>query len=102
MPNPVYLFVREVMQLPEVRKKLDEVADRLASRLATVVAQSGHASKDARVNRSAGTRPKGRPFSQVGMSQIRRLDAQGELARALDPQARTNAKLRATARSPRV
>ena len=62
MPPSRYDFVSDVMRLPGVRRKLDEVADRLASS-AQRVAQGENESVP--IQRTGGTRPKGRPYERV-------------------------------------
>ena len=62
MAHPRYVFVSDVMRLPGVRAKLDEVADRLASSAQRVAQAENQAVPIQRVD---GTRPKGRPYSRV-------------------------------------
>lgn len=61
-PGLRYRFVRDVMQSRPVRRKLDEVADRLAEGTQRVAVGEG---EDVPVQRTGGTRPKGRPYERV-------------------------------------
>lgn len=62
MPTPRYLFVRDASQSAPVRRKLDEVADRLARAVQAVAVDEG---QDVPIQRTGGTRPKGRPYERV-------------------------------------
>lgn len=70
MPNANYEFVRQVMQGRGVRRKLDEVRDRMA-------AGTGGEKSD-------GTRPKGRPYARL---QLR--DDGAEFGNSTTPRRRT-------------
>jgi hypothetical protein len=84
MPTPTYLWVQQIMQMKSVRDKCDQVADRLAARVNTIAARDNLSRKADPVHQSSGTRPKGRPYSRVGIAYRTRPQAQAELAAALD------------------
>jgi hypothetical protein len=82
MPSANWYFVREVMQSRGVRRKLDDVRDRIA-------AGSGGEKED-------GTRPKGRPYSRVFTQ-----DGSGEFGTSTTPRRRTLGLASARARRSR-
>lgn len=103
MAISTYQWLGEIMRSDAVRVVLDRVADELETRLNAVVAQHGGAKVAGTVNRYDGTRPKGRPYDQVGLNAVPRLTAEQELAQANgDPNAALTARLTATVRSPTV
>lgn len=66
MPTPMYVQLRRVMQGPEVRHKLAEVADRIAGRAERIAAaDKADDAEDVRFTRESGVRPKGRPYERV-------------------------------------
>lgn len=60
--RPSYEWVQRVQQMPGVRAKLREVADRKAGQARIILASEG---SNAPVGVEHGTRPKGRSFSRV-------------------------------------
>lgn len=64
MASTEWEFVREVMQMRGVRKKLDEVAARGAAQVSRIASAEGVKVAPAR---SSGTRPKGRPYSRIAL-----------------------------------
>jgi hypothetical protein len=67
MPNRRYLFIQAVQQLPGVRAKLAEVADRKAAQAAIIARQE---EDEYHIIRSDGTRPKGRSYSRLAVPAI--------------------------------
>lgn len=59
-----YRFIQRVQQLPGVRAKLADVADRKAAQ-AVIIARTEDVDYD--VSRSDGTRPKGRSYSRIAV-----------------------------------
>ena len=57
------LAVEAVSQLPAVRHRLGQVADRIAGEARHIAQQEGMGGVP--VNREDGTRPKGRPYARV-------------------------------------
>jgi hypothetical protein len=62
--RPSYDWVQRVQQMPGVRAKLREVADRKARQAALIAQSQGVAVP---ITREDGTRPKGRSFSRVAL-----------------------------------
>ena len=62
MPLLTYKQIGDIARSPAVRKKLAEVADRIARNAEGIAAAEG---VDAKIVRSDGTRPRGRPFARV-------------------------------------
>lgn len=82
MPTPTYLALQAIQQGPGVRAKLEEVAGRINARLVTITARDRLSKETDIVTRTNGTRPKGRSYSQVGLTNRTRAQAQAEIAEA--------------------
>lgn len=81
MPTPAYIAIGEIMRSPGVRRVLDGVADRIAARAVAITARDHLGPTDV-VTRFSGTRPKGRPYSQVGIVQRTGPQARAALSQA--------------------
>lgn len=90
MPDLRFLAIKQIMQSRGVRKKLDEVADRIAARAEFVAQQDTRRGRPPQVNLSSGTRPGAkspigaeRPYSRVGFSHATTAQARADVSATL-------------------
>lgn len=77
-----YLALQQIQQSELVRSKLDQVADRIAARAKSITDRDRRSKELDVVTRTRGTRPRGRAYSQVGIIDRTRKQAEDVLTQA--------------------